>query len=208
MPENVTRPRSNAASDGPTPRTRSNPSSDPNAPFALRSSTMRRASTGPIRGSRSMSDSVATSRSTSGTGCADVSRNTALLEDTRIDALRRAVRETDLVESPAMAESAWVNRWPRGRRTLLVFAPPFRVASFVRAESTAASCRDSAWRVAASDDPSSRAARTTRTLAPRTMTPARNRRALRSAGVGMARRCRGVTSGLPSKSCAPFPFPA
>lgn len=63
-PPNVTRPSSWRASAGPIPRTRCNPWSEPKGPYAARSATMRFASDGPIRGSRSISSALATSRST------------------------------------------------------------------------------------------------------------------------------------------------
>ena len=53
MPENVTSGPSTLASFGPMPRTRCNPSSEPYGPFADRSATIRAASAGPMRGSRS-----------------------------------------------------------------------------------------------------------------------------------------------------------
>jgi len=58
---NVTRPTSRPASAGPTPRTRWSPSSDPNGPWLRRSSTIRRASDGPIPGRASISAAVADS---------------------------------------------------------------------------------------------------------------------------------------------------
>ncbi len=53
---------------GPTPRTRCSPSNDPNGPRATRSSTMRRARAGPMRGRRSNSAAEADSTSIGGTG--------------------------------------------------------------------------------------------------------------------------------------------
>jgi len=155
------------------PRTRWKPSSDPNGPFASRSSTIRRARTGPMRGSASMASALATSRST---GC-----ETAFA----VAGLVVVSARVDAVGDVSFAATFGGRRGPRPFR-----GRDFRAAlSVVCAESTAASCRASAARVAGSECSSSRAARTTRTLAPSTMTPARNRSALRSAGVGMRRRC-------------------
>jgi len=53
-----------AATRGPTPRTRSTAAISPNGPSESRLATMRRASAGPMRGSRSISAAPATSRST------------------------------------------------------------------------------------------------------------------------------------------------
>ena len=166
MPENVTLSLSSVARPGPTPRTRCNPSRDPNGPLADRSPTMRRASTLPMRGSDSISPSLATSMSTIARSAESALAlgSTPDLGRARRVALRRSA------ERP-LAVADWRDR-----------------VSVPRAESTAASCRASACRWAASDPPSSLAARTTRTLAPTTMTPARNRSALRSAAVGMCTR--------------------
>ena len=193
MPENVTLEPSEAASAGPTPRTRSNPASDPKGPFAARSSMMRRARTGPMRGSVSISCSEATSRSTARIEPGD---------ELRVGSETRSARS----RCDALDESI-VTRFATFPLRRLRPPPPFvepdadarAVAS--RAESTAASCRDNAGRVLSSAVASWRAARTTRTLAPRTMTPARNRRALRSAGVGMAPTCHSAQPVASSVYC-------
>ena len=158
MPEKVTRPSRSATRPGPTPRTRWNSSREPNGPLTIRSLTMRRASTPPMRGSASISLSLARSRSTRS---ATARGPPGKFPPTAFDSDR----------PPDLAE--WRDR-----------------TSLPRAESTAAIWRASAWLFAASDAPprAPRTTRTTRTLAPSTMTPARNNSALRSAGVGMAPR--------------------
>jgi len=186
VPEKVTLPWSSAARPGPTPRTRCNPSRDPKGPLADRSSTIRRASTPPIRGSDSISRSLATSISTIARGSPPAAFGARL-------ASLSGSRTHRSAESLAPAFTADRDRARRvaPRRSTerpLAFAERRDCISLPRAESTAASCRASAWRCAASDAPPSRAARTTRTLAPRTMTPARKKSALRSAGVGMGTR--------------------
>jgi hypothetical protein len=186
VPENVTRSRSDAASAGPTPRTRSSCSNDPNAPRCSRSSTMRRASAGPILGNASMAAAFATSRSMGALGSVAVVIRVFMppsVGGNRVDAVSRRVagREAGRLPFPLPVD--------RAARSSAMPA---------RAESTSASCRASARRVAASSPPLPRAARTTRTPAPRTMTPARNSSACRSAGVGMGQRYRG---------CAPVRHP-
>lgn len=187
MPENVTLSLSSAASPGPTPRTRCNPASDPNGPLADRSATIRRASTLPMRGSDSISLSLATSMSTTARGSLFGAFPSPLAS--RSGSPSRRTDESTLA-AESTADLGRVRRVALRRSTgrLLAFAAWCDRVSLPRAESTAASCRASACRCAASDPPSSLAARTTRTLAPTTMTPARNRSALRSAAVGMCRR--------------------
>ena len=195
VPEKVTRPLRSATRPGPTPRTRWNPSREPNGPLADRSLTMRPASTPPIRGSASISLSLATSRSTTGSGPARGSPRRS--PRTAFDSVATALsgsRTHRSAESDRAPESAADRGCPgRGRLRLTTDRPLDRAkrrddTSLPRAESTAAICRASAWSFVASDVPPPRAARTTRTLTPSTMTPARNNSALRSAGVGMAPR--------------------
>ena len=187
VPEKVTRPVSSATRPGPTPRTRWNPAREPNGPLADRSFTMRRASTPPTRGSDSISLSLATSRSTTMAGSPRPAFDSAA-------ATLSGSRTHRSAESDRAAESAADRGRPRRgvlRRSTdrpLDRAERRDRGSVPRAESTAAICRASAWPLVASDVPPPRAARTTRTLAPSTMTPARNNSALRSAGVGMAPR--------------------
>ena len=119
----------------------------------------------PIRGSDSISLAVATSRSTI---AVDASVFLGLLAESPAPSIRAGLRRRSDRLLPFTDRGAFVPaRW---------------------AESTAASCRASACSLAPPEAPSPRAARTTRTLAPRTMTPARNSSAFRSAGVGMAAR--------------------
>jgi len=176
---------------GPTPRTRWNPSREPNGPLAVRSLTMRRASTPPIRGRASISLALATSRSTAAAAAPRGAAPTAF--DSLATTLRgsRTQRSAESVRAPESAGERGRARRPLVRRSVdrpLDFGERRDRASVPRAESTAAICRASAWLLVTSDAPSPRAPRTTRTLAPSTMTPARNSSALRSAGVGMAAR--------------------
>lgn len=142
MPENVTRAASDAASAGPTPATRSNPLMDPNGPLAVRSDTMRRASTGPIRGNDSISAAVATSRSTGAVRAAGGEMLSLSID--RLSGSRTHPR----AESAAAMESARDNAG--GRRDAARFIrgrlrpPPAARVADVRAESTDASWRASA----------------------------------------------------------------
>ena len=191
MPEKVTRPWRSATRPGPTPRTRWNPSSEPNGPLADRSLTMRRASTPPIRGSDSISLSLAMSRSTMAAGPPRRSAPTAFDSPATTLSGSRTHRSAESDRAPESAgERARARRCVIRRSTgrPLDLGGRRDRASGPRAESTAAICRASAWLLAASVAPPPRAARTTRTLAPRTMMLARNNSALRSAGVGMAPR--------------------
>ena len=187
MPENVTLFLSSVARPGPTPRTRCNPSRDPNGPLADRSPTMRRASTLPMRGSDSISPSLATSMSTIARG-SDLTAFTSPLAALSGSRTHRSAESAQAPESTADRGRARRVALRRSTDRPLALVDWRDRVSLPRAESTAASCRASACRCTASDPPSSLAARTTRTLAPTTMTPARNRSALRSATVGMWRR--------------------
>ena len=191
VPEKVTRPLRSATRPGPTPRTRLNPSREPNGPLADRSLTMRRASTPPIRGNASISLSLATSRSTIASGSPRGSAPTAF--DSPATALSGSRTQRSAESDCALESAGDRGRTRRGLLRRTTDRPLDREErrddrSVPCAESTAAICRASAWPLVASAVSPPRTARTTRTPAPSTMTPARNSSALRSAGVGMAPR--------------------
>jgi len=165
---------------------------------------MRRARTGPIRGKASISLALATSRSTTA-AAPRVSAPTAFVSPATTLSGSRTQRSVESDRAPESAAERGPARRPLVRRSVdrpVDFAERRERASVPRAESTAAICRASARLFVASDAPPPRAARTTRTLAPSTMTPARNNSALRSAGVGMAPRShrrRGIEPSVYSR---------
>lgn len=158
VPEKVTSGSSFAASAGPIPLTRVRFATAPNAPRCTRSSTMRRASTGPTPGSASNCSAVATSTSTGDDCVGDGGREGA---DAEVSTRARRLL---------------------GRR-LLPRSLPCR-----RAESTATSWPSSARNDAGGTRSMAPATRRSRTDAPSNATAARKRSAFFSAGVGMARR--------------------
>ena len=160
VPENVTCGVKRFDSAGPMPFTRWRPTIEPNGPFRFRSSTMRREREGPMPGSSSSSATEARSTSIAGGGVAG-----------------RESRETDERDEA---------RSVREEGALPRLGPPCFSAR--RAASTAFICSLSARRASGSVVSMPAGAPTARTAAPRTATTARNRSALRSAGVPMGRK--------------------
>ena len=167
-----------AATRGPTPRTRSTAAISPNGPSESRLATMRRASAGPMRGSRSISAAPATSRST-GEG-----RGT-----------RSAARGAPA--APALSPDGRPAPSPAPRRSRLVRLPDAVTLFLPRArsaESTRWMCRASACRDAAVGGAPSPLPRTACVPAPSTATAERKRSARRSEEV-IRRGTRDAVSG-------------
>jgi hypothetical protein len=179
VPEKVTRPASADASAGPTPRTRSKPAREPNAPRESRSRTMRSASAGPIRGRRSISIDDARSRSTSsrGGGAGELSRR---------EVERRGFRT--VVRAP--------------------FDFVLGVArSLTRAAAAESTLRRWAASEALAGPPCVDRSPATLTIAPRNTTPARNTSARRSFEVAMGDMVPSPESECVTVSLRHGPFP-